>query len=216
MIDLTQVTGVIVGRDFNISTFEQFWLIEKGIVFKEELAPGSFYTPVAVNVPARDFSLLIVPERIQLFIKPECSTSDEILERVLGGLAGNLAESQILAVGLNFQFIIGASNTELFIKNTRKLFMCLDNPLSNEFDKEDSRFGGYLSKDIFSGRLRVDIKPVRREGQEFLRLDANLHKDFTTVEELSKILGKWPEVRDYISEMATHLSSALEAEDGSS
>jgi len=82
----------------------------------------------------------------------------------------------------------------------KKLFFVSDSKLHNDFDSENCRFGGYMSKPALGGRLKLDIKPLTMklpggESTERLQFAFNFHFDVPqsnqAVEVVAATLKQW-------------------------
>ena len=211
MLLTDQVNSVLLANSFNLPIFQQLWLLDNGIVKKEEFEAGNFFfTPVAASVPTPAFNLLIVPERAQTTIVNNIENSQEIFERVTGGIVSKLPHTPFTAIGLNFNYRINPNSKENFLKKCQQIFIGQENPLCDEFDAEDCRFGTYMSKDVFDARLRLDIKPIRQEDSDQILVSCNLHADENQPDKIMNLLSNWTKIYEYTTLLATKLDKKLE------
>lgn len=149
--------AVIVAHQFNPSVVNQLWLVDNGIVSREEFQEGCVFSDMVVNVNARDFSLFVSPEQLQFVPKVSEETEGALLQRILGKFVQSVPHTPFAGLGINFVWIV---SDEDVVGLSRKLFFRQDAPLYTSFDSKDARFGAYMSKDFNGGRLKLDIKPV--------------------------------------------------------
>src|SRR5262249_37631848 len=115
------------------------------------------------------------------------------------------------AIGLNFTWNLIPERTDV-AQLTRQLFFVTSSPLHREFDTEASRFGGYMSKNLFRGRLRLGVRPETGEWEgrdvQYLILAFNFQRDIggrTAVTDIRQMLHRWGEAGGY----AWNLASAV-------
>jgi hypothetical protein len=210
MITLNDSNIVLIAKNLNPSIFSQLWLVKQGIIFENEFKQGSFFTPPAVNILTEVFSLLVVPERLQLaFFKHEHEW--EIAKRVIGVVVESLPHTPYTAIGFNFNWSIEPGNEKEFPSNLKRLFLSGKNPLAKDFDVDDARFGIYMSKNIIDMRLKLDIKPVIMTSpvnKEFLQLNFNFHKDVKddAVRIIIETLSNFTIAADMSKEMVVEVS----------
>jgi len=214
MIKCSQITVVFIANSFNLPIFQQVWLLNNGIVTQDEFDSGTnFFTPAAVSVQTSEFELLITHERIQLVINSNFDNSSDLISRVMGGIANKLPHTPYKAVGLNYNYIIEPSSPDSFAAKCKDIFVCSDNPLGEYFGSDDSRFGLYLSTDVFDARLRLDLKPIRlnNNNNDALRLSFNANSNTSDVESINNLLGKNEEIKMYTQNIAEKLHEKLES-----
>jgi len=213
MLECNQITAVLIANSFNLSIFQQIWLINNEIVTQDEFNSGNnFFTPAAVSVQTSEYDLLIVPDRAQLVIPPKASDSNQIIQRVIGGIIRTLPHTPYTAAGLNFTYIIKLSDPKALVEKCKNIFVSKDNPLSEDFASDDARFGIYLSVDIFGIRLRLDIKPIRLnvDGNDALQLAFNANSDSSDIESINQLLNQSKEIYDYTFSLTEKLHKKLE------
>jgi hypothetical protein len=161
-MDLLSENVVITTNKFNPSILTQVWLVRNAILAEEDLVVGNF-SPMAVQVQARAFQLLALPEFIQFTPCTVGANGDLILQKV-GGIVRALPHTPYTGVGMNFVWT-ETPDVELTTL-TRRMFFFQDSPIFSLFDTENAHFGGYMSKDFLGIRLRLDIKPTRSSKQD--------------------------------------------------
>ncbi len=178
----TGFTAVVTAANLNPTIFTQFWLTKFGILKENDFQkPGSLFSPLAVNVNAEGFSLLVVPERIQIgFTSFEFAVKagQKTLRSTIGKIVKELPHTPFGAVGFNFEWLLIPNKPNEMKRIERNFFLSEYNPLLKEFKGRDSHFGCYLSKDVGWARLKLDIKPITlsKEGAG-LQLAFNYNTD---------------------------------------
>jgi hypothetical protein len=103
------------------------------------------------------------------------------------------------AIGLNFTWHLDPEETGIG-EFSRSIFY-RDTSLFREFDTEDARYGGYLSKNVLGCRLKLDIKPIIMSiptRKDYLQFAFNFHLDLSgdnPVEEILSLLTRWNEAK---------------------
>ena len=78
-LQLMASSAVVVAEHFNPSVTGQYWLVKNKIVSPEELRWGQCSPTCNIQVPTRDFHLLVTPDNCQFgFPTP---VTDEMLEK---------------------------------------------------------------------------------------------------------------------------------------
>ena len=171
---------VIVAHQFNPSVVNQLWLVDNGIVARDEFLEGCVFSDMVVNVNAKDFSLFVSPEQLQFVPKLPHGAEVNVVQEILGKFVKAVPHTPFSGLGLNFVWI--ASEDDI-VALTRRLFFRSGEPLYQAFDSADARFGAYMSRDFRGGRMKLDIKPVTLKlletGQSVDRLQFafNFHFD---------------------------------------
>ncbi|MHB1034642.1 MAG: hypothetical protein ACYC35_08865 [Pirellulales bacterium] len=199
--ELRHANVVIAARQFNPTIFSQLWLVRHGIAEEGDFQGESVFTPAFVQVRAPHFVLLVLPEQLQFApLPPEEKQGSLVLDKI-GQIIQLLPETPYVAVGLNFNWHV-AIDASHFAAFSRALFF-RENPLFNQFNEDGARFGGYLSKDVFDARLKLDVKPVRVETSEGvvdqLLFAFNFHKDVGKEHpetEIQQFLKRWDEAHE--------------------
>jgi hypothetical protein len=191
---VTKVFGgasiVAVADEINVSTFKPFWLNNQGILSQDELSGECLFTPGAVQIPTKVFSLLVLPNRIQIaFAEMEESLVMTPLHRVIGGILNGLPHTPFKALGFNFEFFVGPEDPSTFGEWNHRHFYSPCSALICPPQVENTRFGSYSSINFNGMRLKLDVKPVRgtttapaissalENSQEWMHFAFNYHLD---------------------------------------
>lgn len=210
MIANSDATVVLVANSFNLSIFSQIWLLQNNILLEDEFGQDSIYTPAMINISSDKFELMILSERIQLKI-PNNGDAADLVQRVIGGIVEKLPHTPYTALGLNFSHLLTVSDSQQIINATKNMFLCSNNPLSDDFSSADALFGGYLSKDMFDARFKLHINPVVvKNGKLSLLMNTNLHKDASNAEKIKLVLASWGDVHTYAQSLAEKMDSVIE------
>ncbi|MHB1034129.1 MAG: hypothetical protein ACYC35_07070 [Pirellulales bacterium] len=182
-VQLATSSVVVAAHHFNPSVTGQHWLLTNGIVLEEELQVGAVFTDVVVQVPTRDFHLLVTPESCQLSFVSQVAMArqQQLITDRLARLVSLLPHTPYTAVGLNFVWHYFPDN-ETISAACRRLFFSKGKTLHQVFDKGDARFGAYLSMDWGGYRLRLDARPVVQtlpDGQanDVMQFAFNYHQE---------------------------------------
>ena len=217
MRKLEQVTIAILANSFNLSIFNQIWLVNNNIVTEDEVTSGNaMMSPVAVTLATDQFELLIIPERVQLRItgSSEENSKFELINRVLGGLVDALPHTPYSAVGFNFSYSIAHEDLKNDLSRVKNTYISEANPLAEHFSSEDSRFGLYLSTaSILGSRLRLDIKPSNLNNQERQVLNFNYHLDLKSpgqVRVMKEMFHAWSDFKKNSEEILESLAKQIE------
>lgn len=199
---------VLVARELNVGEFTQLWLVEQGIVTRDECGPSSLFTPVAVSVNNPDFDLMVIQQRVQVTVKRDFLNAGPLVERVAGGIAEKSKGTSFHAVGFNLDFVYepkGRGSAEL----SRRLCLRDDSPFANEFSDEKSEFGFRAQKPHGKGRLSLDVRPVKnsKTGEEGIQCRFNLHSDVESAKEIIENLKQWPASLRQVGEIVGRLAS---------
>jgi hypothetical protein len=205
-VQLAHANVVIVAKQFNPSIVNHLWLVENGLVERDEFRQGCVFTDMLANVTTANFILFAAPEQLQFTPLGDPDGHQELITRVLVRLVEILPHTPYTAVGMNFTWHIlpeGAAFGEF----ARGLFFDRDRPLFRAFDTEDARFGGYLSKNELGCRLKLDVKPIvataNNEALELMQFAFNFHldvpKDRNGVGAILALLNRWNEAREITS-----------------
>ena len=213
MPKLVNYTAVVAAANLNPTIFTQSWLTKSGIFNEKDFQnQGTLFTPLAVNATGEGFTLMVVPERIQIgFLSSDVATrsGQTILRRSIGKIVKELPHTPFLAVGFNFDWILVPANPEEIAKIEREFFISESNPLAEEFSTQNAHFGCYLSKDFNWARLKLDIKPVTLKERELaLQMTFNYHLDLEG-EDKDKSVCSFLENWDEACELSEKLSNLL-------
>lgn len=206
----TSANVVLVASGLNVATIQQLWLIDKGILDRDEFGPGSIFTPVAVNIPNARFELLILDPRVQITFKQDFDAAHPFITRIMGGIARNVP-SNFTAAGFNFEFLCESAEHDV-PELSKRLCLRDDNPLAAEFSDEAARFGLSLHKPYGAGKLNIQIQPVTaaETGREAMLCKFNLHRDLSTAGEFGEFIESWPAAFTLCSRLASEIDQSLQ------
>jgi hypothetical protein len=210
---LASANIVIVAKNLNPSIFSQLWLVEEGIIGKDEFGENCVFAPMVTQVFAPGFQLHVLPERLQvMFIDESLEKPDPVIGKVIK-IAQKLPHIPYVAIGANFLWFAAPESPTDPVEFMRKVFVKPEMPLYRRFSSEDARFGTYMSKDIFGARMKLDIKPHREEKNgnvdEYLRFSFNFHLGLEHgdhVDQILRFLRNWGKM---IKETHETVSDAL-------
>lgn len=213
MPKLVNYTAVVAAANLNPTIFTQSWLTKFGIFNEKDFQnQGTLFTPLAVNATGEGFTLMVVPERIQIgFRSSDVATrsGQTILRRSIGKIVKELPHTPFLAVGFNFDWLLVPANPKEIAKIEREFFISESNPLAKEFSAQNAHFGCYLSRDFNWARLKLDIKPVTlKEREPALQMTFNYHLDLQG-EDKDKSVCSFLENWDEACELSEKLSNLL-------
>ena len=193
---------VIVAKNLNPSIFSQLWLVEEGIVGKDEFEDNCVYAPFVTQVFTPTFQLHVLPERLQVVLTDKSLGEPGPVMDKISILVQKLPHTPYTAIGANFLWLVAPHDLDDSVDYMRKLFVRPEIPLYKRFPSEDARFGAYMSKDFFNTRMKLDIKPYREENngnvEEYLRFNFNYNLQLTHGEHIEQIigfLGNWDKMK---------------------
>jgi hypothetical protein len=200
--------SVVIAQNVNATIFSQLWLVEKGLVGRDEFGDGCVFSPGFCQVQTASYSLLVLPDRMQMTIYQNASDPQATVRNLLGKIVEFLPETPYRAVGLNFNWHLTYPDGSPE-HSTRRWFFH-ENAISTAFGSADCRFGAYYSKDVFDGvRLRLNASPIVHEGQQLLGLAFNFNRDLApprvAKDDILGLLGRWNEA----AEMAKGIALSL-------
>src|SRR5262245_17831299 len=115
--------AVITAQQFNPTIFDHHWVGRIVGLAEDYFHPErSFYSPQVASCQARQFNLLVLPDRLQFEPQVEQTGEDaELIRRVVGSVVSALPHTPYTALGLNFAWALrspGRLNPEI----SRRLF----------------------------------------------------------------------------------------------
>ena len=210
---LADVAVVLTASDVNLSIFKPLWLTNNQILRQHELTDDTVIAPGVVRVPARDFELLILPNRIQLQPRlDKLASAQEVLLRVLGGIVSLLPHTPYKAMGLNFAYLLARPDEIPFSEWCARQFATPCSSVVTDQNDDEARFGTYFSFEFSGLRLKVTVLPTRagesisqllpglNQGDEVMRAECNYHRDLDSPPDPNLILAtieKWPDLLDH-------------------
>jgi len=218
MIRLVEANSVVIARQFNPSVANPLWLVKHGLIREDELGEESAFTNVFAQIVTKEMVMVLTAE--QLMFNPlgePASKQEKAIEKV-GKFVELIPHTPYVAVGVNFNYHLVPEKIGI-PELTRSLFFVGDSPLHSVFNTPDSRFGGYLSKDVLGCRLKLDVKPAfgqlidEPQAKHFILMNFNFHADLATendpVRKIKEVLSKWNEA----SELSKTIVDAVSAKD---
>jgi hypothetical protein len=197
--ELASGNVVITAEQFNPTIVSQIWLAKTGLVKEDEFAQGCIFADTVAQVRAREFELLVIPDRAQFVPTVEIERRQQVICEKLGLLVTRLPETPYRAMGFNLIWHVtpDQSSVEDFC---RRLFLVPGSPVHRLFDVDDARFGSYLSKDSLGFRLKLTALPavIETPAQERMLIvvfSFNYHFDVPEQSDrassIVKMLGHW-------------------------
>jgi len=199
IIKIVNANATIVAQQFNPSIITQLWLVRNEILSEDDFREGCITSPMVSQINSREFSLLTLPALLQFVPNNVEGENGDLVRTKLGSIVSKLPHTPYNAIGLNFLWHLDPEGTGM--NELTKSIFYRDIALFREFNTEDARYGGYLSKDAFGCRLKLDIKPVIVSvptKKEYLQFAFNFNLDLSgnnPVEEISLLLTRWNEAR---------------------
>jgi len=203
IISIVNANAIIVAEQFNPSIITQLWLVKNEILSEGDFREGCISSPMISQINSRQFSLLTLPDRLQFTPNDVRGENGNLVTTKLGHIVTRLPHTPYSGIGLNFIWHLDPE--DIGIKELTKAIFFHDNPLFREFDTEDARYGGYLSRNIFGCRLKLDVKPITiisPAKKEFLQFVFNFHLDLIDdnwVQEIKSLLAQWDEAKNMSS-----------------
>lgn len=205
IVNIVNANAIIVAQQFNPSIITQLWLVRNDILTEDDFREGCISSPMLSQINSREFSLLTMPNRLQFTPNDVAGENGNLVTTKLGGIVSRLPHTPYSAIGLNFTWHLDPEERKIN-ELTRTIFY-RDIPLFREFDTEDARYGGYLSKNVLGCRLKLDIKPIIMSiptRKEYLQLAFNFHLDLTgdnPADEILSLLNHWNEAQGLSSQI---------------
>jgi len=208
---------VVAAHQFNPSIFKQLWLVKNDIVDEDDFGDGCLFSDPAVKVESGSFALLVVPPQLQFVPRVPPEEQQQLIVAKVGAVVQALPHTPYTAVGLNFFWHARPEDGDLPAL-TRRLFYVAEKPLFRQFQSQDSRFGGYFSKDTLGCCLKLDVKPIMlppedEEGRrEVLQFAFNFHLDVPQegddpVTCIRRQLDHWDEARNEATRIVEEVTS---------
>ena len=214
---LVNSNAVVAARQFNPSVLSQLWLVDNQIVAREEFADGGVFTEMIVQVNAAPFAILVTPDQLQFVPRVDPVAQQAIITERLGALIRALPHTPYTAVGLNFTWHKSSEERAEFGRISRRLFYREGSSLFREFQADDARFGGYLSKDCLGLRMKLDIKPMTTHTEnianELMQFAFNFHLDVFNREDRAEsivvALANWDAAREEATRIMDRIQEDL-------
>jgi hypothetical protein len=208
---------VLATPPFDPALFSQVWMIERLKITPDEfINPVTIQTPLVFHAPTKRFSLLVIPERIQLNLPAERKSDGEgegdMVRRIMHEILMRVPQFSSPGAGLNFNWVVkgdGRPNSE----TTRKLFFAPEKPFFRLFESDDACFGAYASKQFKGIRLRVDAKPVHEPNNERNGTQTIFNFNFNVdtpecnpLQAIERLFGLWEEAKEEASQSMDRIS----------
>jgi len=219
---IVPVTGgiVVTAENFNPSIFSQLWFVGEGLAEAKDFHGNpSMSTPDLAQHEIGGIRVLVIPPKLDVSFPPDDDELHGRASRLVRKVTELLPHTPYQALGLNVIYTVRPEHDARLRDALRTLFVPEDSPLKVFFDSTDVRFGAYFSKDIFGGRLRLDVKPQREEAtpksRELVGLSFNLHFDLKTADRDTKLktisgaLGHFSELRSMAREILKVIDKAI-------
>jgi hypothetical protein len=187
---------VLAAQQFNPTIFTQIWLVDQGILAKDDFLEGSLFSDFVVQVRSKIFQMLVIPEQLQFVPSVIPEQQQSLLQDKLATIVKLLPQTPYKALGLNFAWHLAPADGNME-RLCRELFFVPDRPLYKLFDAQDSHYGAYLSMNFPPFRLKLDIKPtviIAKDKQERrLLFSFNFHADLgnRAPDQIIDALGYW-------------------------
>lgn len=151
---------LIPSQQVDPSAFNQVWLLDNGIVRREDFSSGSTFLPVLSNVVTPGYDLLIMQNRIQFSIKTALPEGLLLLQDVFLRFL-EAAALAVSSVGVNFNFIIAAPEGRDLLVETKRVFLHGNNLFSGLLENARTGVGVFMTQPMEGGNFQLDIKPGR-------------------------------------------------------
>ncbi|MDP3928535.1 MAG: hypothetical protein Q8R57_05895 [Bacteroidota bacterium] len=175
--------NIVVLGEFKPVQFDKLFFIKKNLFKEMDFLPTSIFLPELAIIETNRF--LIEINQSKLTITYKLFNNDN--ESSYLNIEAILENSKVKAFGFNFKIdVFLNAKTE-----SKKFFFFKENLLNNYFNSEDTAYGYFISKNLDTGRLNLDIKPVQLQkvGESKLvdALDFNFNFHFEHSEINSQI-----------------------------
>jgi hypothetical protein len=217
--ELVTRNAVVTAQRFNPSIFSQIWLVKNNVVGETDFRKGSLFSDDVVKVETPNFSMLVLPQQVQVVPRSTVDTAEEskTIEETVGRIVHSLPETPFVALGLNFNWQVW-SDASPFLEIGKRLFYRDGIQVLRHFNSDDAKYGTYASKNVLGFRLKLTVLPVDGElevdgeviNQSRFDFGFNFHFDIPGVENrcelVSEQLSKWHSAsvlaKDIVAEFA--------------
>jgi hypothetical protein len=198
---LADANVVITAQHFNPSVFSQLWLVRNGLATEEQVqGENCAYTNVFAQLITDQMVMQVTADHLRINLPPEGTNNETVIVSKLGRAVDLLPHTPFTAVGLNFTYRLTPEHRSIE-KFGKDLFFVSHSPLHHLFQTDDSRFGGYLSKNTLGCRLRLEVKPslfqVDGLAEHCILMNFNFHHELigsdTAAAKIHASLSKWNE-----------------------
>jgi hypothetical protein len=214
----TAASAVVVAHQFNPSVASQKWLEENGLLRPADLEAPFAFTNAFSKFQTKDFDFLLLPDRLQFNLLAEPPYQKALVMEKVGSFVRAVPHTPYKALGLNFTYQVLSADGDTCAL-TRRLFFVPGGVLHEQFNDPGARFGGYMSRDMFDGRLKLTVRPTLESdkpggpGVHYVLMEFNFHRDIVAgpkaVSQITEHLERWDDAR----EIARGIVDAVIAED---
>jgi hypothetical protein len=197
---------VVASPRARVEAFSQMWLVEKGVLHRDDEVSAQFFTPVAISVSAKEFELLLIQSRFQITAKSG-SFAGEACDRARNFLCKAApSDFPVNGVGLNFIFVL---DEEGLVDRSKRL-LAPDLSIVEEFGG-DGRFGLFAARTLDQFELQLEVRTGRdqQSGRGGIVATFNFHSDATDMEGALRAFTKYQVVADYAESVVQALSKHL-------
>jgi len=174
MLDL-KVRNIVLIGGFNPTFFDKYFFIKNGFASEEELLKNSVFNALGgMQLVTEAFNIVINPGQI-IISAQQPSENGVKINALMKTLieAGDL--KNLRALGINFHWFLWDENRS-YNELSKELFYNESNRMMSEvFNTDESMYGAYVSKDVKSSRLKLDIKPINAPDLEAINFQFNFH-----------------------------------------
>lgn len=203
---------VILSKGLAPTRLSREKLIQNGIVVAEEEIVDSIFAENLCQVITSNFNLLVLPHQIQFTITSDNNINLSLTK--LNKIVELFSEYHFIALGINFIYGISSENNDQMAKSNF-IFSKPSESVYAHFQTEDSKFGGYMSRDFNNSRLKLHISPTKQirynsasivesVSDEYLQFSFNFHIDLNTSNntlQLKDSISNWNLFSDFSKEV---------------
>lgn len=213
---VTKKTIVLVARTFNPSILKESWLREHGVIAKEESIQGSIFTDGGIQLVTPSFILTATLHNLQLEFLAE--DTEDIIKKTVITIINKLHHISYIALGINFDIDIIEDGGNYKSLSSKLFYTNNNSPIASVLGGDEScYYGGYISKDVLHGRMKLNVTPLANlthdgiiKNAEMIKFNFNYHHDLlnneTCITEISKILKDW---QSYYKDATTNVQEVL-------
>lgn len=214
IMDLFLENVVVTANNFNITLVTQLWLVDHGIVLRDEFIGPQVFTPALVQVTTPQFQFLAIQNQIQFTLTGEEEQKQQLIDDRLGQFVSLLPHTPFTALGINFIWHFKPSEDTTVAAIGRRLFFRNDTPFAKAFDSPDAKFGAYYSKDALGFRLKLSTAPVdmRRDDrptEEVIQFSFNYHLESKNAAEIREALKRWHDAKQHSMALINEIEAGL-------
>jgi hypothetical protein len=213
-MDLFQENVIVTASNFNVTLISQVWLIDNGIVRRDEFSDAMIFTPAIVQFQTPHFDFLAIPTQLQFEPKGTDEEKQKIIVERLGKFVQTLPHTPYTAMGVNFTWHYKPAPPKTVAQVSRSAFFKSDAKFAKFFSSHDAKFGAYYSKDELGFRLRLNIGPIDiprpdEAPEEAIQLAFNYHLDANREEDIRSAMERWSRAKQHSTELANEIEKSL-------